>query len=106
MAYRKGHDWVAKPGTENYDYVLFSSNEGGRSYDHPTSKPVALIKHLVTFSNPSSLVLDLFLGSGSTLIACEKTGRRCFGMEIDPGYCDVIIERWKKFTGKEAVLSE
>lgn len=104
MAYRKGHDWVAKPGAENYDYILLASNEGGRSYEHPTSKPVALLTHLVTFSDPASLVLDLFLGSGSTLIACEKTGRRCYGMEIDPHYCDVILKRWEEFTGKKAEL--
>ena len=102
MAYRKGHDFQAKPGTENYDYILLASNEGGRSYDHPTSKPVALCEHLITFSLDKSLVLDPFLGSGSTLIACEKTGRRCFGMEIDPHYCSVIINRWQEYTGKTA----
>jgi len=103
MAYRKGHDWVAKPGVENYDYALFSSNEGGRG-DHPTSKPVALIEHLVTFSKEKSLVLDLFGGSVSTLIACEKTNRKCFMMELDPHYCDVIVARWEKYTGKKAEL--
>lgn len=55
-------------------------------------------------SKPNGLVVDIFLGSGSTLIACEKTGRRCFGMEIDPHYCDVILTRWEKFTGQSARL--
>jgi len=48
-------------------------------------------------------VLDLFLGLGSTLIACERTKRKCFGMEIDPVYCDVIIKRWENYTGNKAV---
>ena len=53
-------------------------------------------------SDKDGIVYDPFLGSGSTLIACEQTGRTCFGMEIDPGYIDVIIERWENFTGKKS----
>jgi DNA modification methylase len=104
MAYRKGHDFVPKTGADNYDYVLASSNEGGRSYEHPTSKPIKVIEHLVTFSKDNSNVLDLFGGSGSTLIACEKTNRKCFMMELDPHYCSVILERWEKYSGKTAEL--
>ena len=105
FAYRKGHNFYPKVGTENYDWFAFSSNEGGRSYEHPTSKPIALIQHLMEIgSKRDDAILDLFLGSGSTLIACEKTGRRCFGMEIDAHYCDVILKRWEDFTGKEAKL--
>jgi DNA modification methylase len=48
------------------------------------------------------VVLDLFLGSGSTLLACEKTNRKCYGMEIDPHYCDVIVKRWEDYTGNKA----
>jgi DNA modification methylase len=71
---------------------------------HPTMKPVELMENAIkNSSRASEKILDLFLGSGSTLIACEKTNRRCFGMEIDPHYCDVIIARWEKFTGKKAV---
>lgn len=102
MAYRKGHDWNKKQGTDNYDWKAFSSNEGGRG-NHPTSKPIALIEHLVTFSNPNSLVLDLFGGSGSTLIACEKTNRNCFMCEIDPHYIDVIVTRWCNYTKTDTV---
>lgn len=51
-------------------------------------------------------MLDLFLGSGSTLMACEKTSRKCYGMELDPKYCDVIIKRWQDYTGKTAILEE
>lgn len=73
---------------------------------HPTQKPVDLaVWFFDHWGKPNDLVADLFLGSGSTIIACEKTGRKCYGMEIDPYYCDVIISRWEQFTGKQAVLS-
>jgi len=73
---------------------------------HPTQKPVDLFEHIIRHSsNPEQKVLDLFLGSGTTLIACEKTGRRCFGMEIDPKYCDVVLARWEAFTGLQAALT-
>ncbi len=71
---------------------------------HPTQKPVGLCAEILE-SYDYQTIIDPFLGSGSTLIACEKTGRRCFGMEIDPHYCDVIISRWERFTGKEAELA-
>lgn len=73
--------------------------------EHPTQKPVALAERAIKNSNPH-LVVDLFLGSGSTLIACEKTNRKCFGMEIDPHYIDIIIARWEKFTVQKAVKLE
>jgi site-specific DNA-methyltransferase (adenine-specific) len=70
---------------------------------HPTMKPLSLfIYQIENSSNKNSHVLDLFLGSGTTLIACEKTNRRCFGMEIDPHYCSVIIKRWEDYTGLDA----
>ena len=70
---------------------------------HPTMKPVELLENLVANSSvEGGKVLDLFLGSGSTLIACEKTGRKCYGSEIDPSYCQVIVDRWEKFTGQKA----
>jgi len=72
---------------------------------HPTQKPLELIEPLIEFSSgKDQLILDLFLGSGSTLIACEKTNRKCFGMELDEKYCDVIINRWQNYTGKKATL--
>lgn len=75
------------------------------SYEHPTQKPVALAeKAIVDLTISDDIILDLFGGSGSTLIACEKTNRKCFMMEIAPNYCDVIIKRWQMFSGKEAVL--
>lgn len=70
---------------------------------HPTMKPVRLMGKLVTNSSrKKETVLDLFGGSGSTLIACEQLDRRCFMMELDPKYVDVIIERWEQFTGEKA----
>ena len=72
---------------------------------HPTQKPVALCEWGISnYTDKNASVLDLFLGSGSTLMACEKTNRKCFGMEMSPDYCDVIIKRWEDFTGKKAVL--
>lgn len=73
------------------------------SKEHPTMKPVALMEFAIKNStSPNEIVLDVFLGSGSTLMACETTERRCYGLEIDPRYCQVIINRWEKFTGKKA----
>jgi len=70
---------------------------------HLTEKPVELAVRSIQFSSlPGENVLDLFGGSGSTLIGCEQTGRRAFLMELDPLYCDVIVQRWEQFTGKKA----
>lgn len=70
---------------------------------HPTMKPVKLMARLIKNSTrPEELVLDLFGGSGSTLIACEQIDRKCFMMEFDPKYCDAILDRWEKLTGQEA----
>ncbi len=74
--------------------------------DHPTQKPVDMIEFALTnTSDRGNNVIDLFGGSGSTLIACEKTGRKCYMMELSPQYCDVIVSRWERFTGKKAVLN-
>ena len=72
---------------------------------HPTMKPIRLLAKLILNStDEGDVVLDLFGGSGSTLIACQQTGRRACLMELDPRYCDVIIQRWENFTGQKAVL--
>jgi DNA modification methylase len=76
-------------------------------YVHPTQKPVALAEQaLADFTKAGQLVLDLFGGSGSTLIACERQHRHARLMELDPAYCDVIVQRWEDFTGKKATLEE
>jgi DNA modification methylase len=70
---------------------------------HPTMKPVELVERAIkNSSKTNNTVLDLFGGAGSTLIACEKTNRICYMMEIDPHYIDIIIARWEKFTNKKA----
>jgi len=70
---------------------------------HPTMKPVELCQRAIENSSEvNGIVLDLFGGSGSTLIACEKTARDCRMMELEPKYCDVIVRRWQEFTGKQA----
>ncbi len=74
---------------------------------HPTMKPVELMERSIrNSSRPGDIVLDCFGGSGSTLIAAEKSGRRCFTMELDPKYCDVIVRRWQDFTGHKATSED
>lgn len=73
---------------------------------HPTQKPVELfIQILNEYTAAGDTVLDTYLGSGTTLLACEQTGRVCYGMELSPHYCDVTIDRWQQLTGKDAVLA-
>lgn len=74
-----------------------------RNAEHPTMKPIPLLAYLIGNSTQEGdTVLDSFGGSGSTLMACEQMGRTCYSMELDPHYCDVIIQRWEDYTGKEA----
>ena len=76
-----------------------------KSEEHPTMKPIELVARAVmNSSKKGEVVLDPFGGSGSTLMACEQTGRTCRTMELDPRYCDVIIERWETFTEMKAEL--
>ena len=70
---------------------------------HPTQKPVGmLVQILEDIAAKYKIVLDPYSGSGSTLIACEKTGRRCYAMEISPAYVDIAVARWEAFTGQKA----
>ncbi|HXJ44213.1 MAG TPA: DNA methyltransferase, partial [Bryobacteraceae bacterium] len=76
-------------------------------YVHPTQKPVALVRRAIeNSSRAGDVVLDLFGGSGSTLVACEKTGRNARIMELDPRFIDVIVKRWQNFTGRTALTDE
>lgn len=84
--------------------TVIHENKPTKNDLHPTMKPINLIAQLVrNSSKKGELVLDLFGGSGSTLITCEQLGRRCNMMEYDPVYADVIIKRWENYTGKKAV---
>lgn len=79
--------------------------DAANEYAHPTQKPVKLSEFAIrNTTERGGTVLDLFGGSGSTLIACEQLKRKCCMMELDPRYCDVIIKRWEQFTGEKAVL--
>jgi DNA modification methylase len=94
--------------TNVWDYPGMSSKHAGRDDIlalHPTIKPVALAADaILDCSNPNDIVLDAFVGSGTTILAAERTGRICYGIEIDPGYVDVAIARWQQMTGKVARL--
>lgn len=94
--------------TNVWDHVSVSSIRGSRREDlnlHPTVKPVGLVAEAIKdVTRHGDLVMDLFLGSGTTLLAAERTGRRFRGLEIDPGYVDVAIERWSARTGLEPRL--
>ena len=82
-------------------FIGLKKDDGKRK--HPTQKPIRLCTHFIKkFSKEQKIIIDPFIGSGSTLIACEKTNRKCYGMELDPHYCDVIVKRWEEFTGKKA----
>ena len=84
---------------------IIRENKPSKSEEHPTMKPVKLIARLVANSSrEGEAVLDIFGGSGTTMIACEQLGRSCYMMELDPHYADVIIERWQNFTGQTAKL--
>lgn len=85
---------------------MMKASENGQSRVHPTQKPVALAEWAFDYFGDVESVLDFFGGSGSTLIACEKTNKSCFVMELEPYYCDVIIKRWQDFTGKKAIHAE
>jgi DNA modification methylase len=85
--------------------TVWRMNKPLKNEDHPTMKPVDVPRRGIENSSLNGhIVFDSFLGSGSTLIACEQSGRICYGMELDPRYIDVIVRRWQNFTGKQATL--
>jgi hypothetical protein len=95
-----GSDRVLPHTSETFPSVL----EQGADTEHDHQKPLGLlVEHMTRWTPPWDMVLDPFMGSGTTLIAAEQLGRKCYGMEISPQYCDVIVARWEKMTGKKAV---
>jgi DNA modification methylase len=81
-----------------------TTEEGSLSLLHPTIKPVELVADaILDCTARGDIVLDAFLGSGTTLIAAERVGRACYGIELDPHYVDTIVRRWQAFTGQIAV---
>lgn len=96
-----GHLWSA----DRKQTTLLKFDRPTRNDIHPTMKPVSLIEYQIkNNTRGSDIVLDSFLGSGTTLIASEHCARTAYGMEFDPKYCDVIVKRWQQFTGKDATL--
>lgn len=94
--------------TESSNTTAWEVGKDSTEYVHPTQKPIELaLRGISNSSQPNEIVIDCFLGSGSgsTLIAAEKLGRRCFGMDLDPIYVDTIIHRWEAATGKQAKLN-
>ena len=95
--------------TNVWDHAGVNTFKAGRLHElamHPTVKPVALVADVLKdASRRSDLVLDPFAGSGTTIIAAERTGREAYAMEIDPTYVDVIIQRWQSYTGKSALFA-
>lgn len=84
---------------------VWKVNRPKKSDLHPTMKPIELVEMAITHSSKQKdIVLDIFAGSGSSLIGCEKTNRNCYSLELDPKYCDVIIKRWEDYTGQTAKL--
>lgn len=95
------HYW----GSDRSQTTVLDFNKPNRNGEHPTMKPVELFQYQIENScKKGDVVLDLFGGSGTTVIACEKSNRHARLMELDPKYCDVIIKRWQDFTGKQALL--
>ena len=102
--YEPCHEFVwywGDNGSPFYGANVYEAKRAIEKY-HPTVKPVDLVGYCISSHGDKMLVLDLFGGSGSTLIACEKTGRHARLMELDPKYVDVIVRRWQEFTGKQA----
>ena len=97
----ESHSWYS----DRKQTTLINFDRPTKSKLHPTMKPVGLIEYFIKNSSKSDdIVFDSFLGSGSTVIACEKTKRICYGIEYDPKYVDVILKRWEDYTGKKAEL--
>lgn len=128
IIWAKNHFTIGRADYQRqYEAILYGWKDGSKrqwyggrsqsdlwSYDkpaynslHPTMKPVELMERAITNSSrPGDIVLDPFSGSGSTLIACERTGRICRTIELDPTFVDVTIKRWQVYTGRDAVLSD
>src|SRR3990167_1608706 len=100
FGWKKKHNWY---GGGQFLKSIWEVDKPHKSEEHPTMKPIVLMENaLIKSSMRENIILDLFGGSGSTLIACEKLNRKCRMTEIDPIYCQVIIDRWQNFTGKKA----
>ncbi len=107
----KNAPWYGKAGENSTIWscpspkFIFNGSEKEEKFDHPTQKPLELmLRPILNHTLPGEAVYDCFLGSGTTLIAAEQSGRACYGVEVDSKYVDVIIRRWQMYTGKQAML--
>lgn len=97
------HSWYS----DRSQTTVLEFNKPLRNGEHPTMKPVELFAYLIdNSSRPGEIVLDSFAGSGTTVVACENLGRRAYVVELDPAYCDVIVQRWQEMTGERATRSD
>ena len=102
--WKKKHNWYGKG---QFLKSIWEIPKPNKSDLHTTMKPLALMENaLMNSSLENNICIDFFLGSGSTLIACEKTNRICYGMEIDPHYTSVILDRWANYTGKDPIRED
>lgn len=102
---KKQKDRIVSDYSQMKTVLQCSAQKARDEINHPARFPVEFAeKYILSCTKPNNLVYDSFGGSGSTIIACEKTNRNCYMMELSENYCDVIIKRWQKFTGKEAIL--
>lgn len=102
--------WSKSPHKREIARVLVTTNytaRGDETRVHPTQKPVALAEWFIErWGKDAKIIVDLFAGSGFTVMAAERMGKACYAMEFDPKYCDVIVQRWETATGKKAVLED
>jgi hypothetical protein len=107
---KKNAAWYGKAGENSTIWVspspkFIMGGSGEAKFDHPTQKPVELMRRpILNHTKPGELLYDPFLGSGTTLAAAELTQRVCYGMELDPKYVDVVVERWQGLSGRKATL--
>jgi DNA modification methylase len=107
---KKNAPWFGKAGENSTiwhspspKFIMGGSDE--EKFDHPTQKPVELMRRpIINHTKRGELVYEPFLGSGTTLAAAEVTERVCYGLELDPKYADVVVQRWQQLSGKQAVL--
>ena len=98
----KNRSWIGPNNEPTVWDIPRQQGASGETREHPTQKPTECMARAIR--NHKGSAFDPFLGSGTTLIACEQLNRKCYGMEIEPAYCDVIVKRWEDFTGKKAEL--
>jgi DNA modification methylase len=105
LAGRRPEAALRPPADARAVWEVSSAIEDGAAHEHPTMKPTELIRRpIVWHTRPGELLYEPFSGSGTAIVAAEQTGRRCYALELSPAFCDVAVERWQRFAGKQATL--